>query len=130
MSQLCEICKLPAYLPFGPFPPNGCIDPGNAPCLRLALSAATARAEAAEAKVRDVETLAATRCIVTLGWSFDGKSRTVSLWGSNCPGTPFAGDTPVDALAAAAKWVRENSPPQKKPTDEGGRGGDDGGVVK
>lgn len=92
------------------------------------LAAATARAEAAEAKVRDVETLAATRCIVTLGWSFDGKSRTVSLWGSNYPGTPFAGDAPADAIAAA-QWVRENSPPQKKPTDEGGRGGDAGGVV-
>lgn len=123
MAEICEDCGSPRATTAHEQATDGyCWQ--EVPCLRRQLTAATARAEAAEAKVRDVETLD--------GWG-DGLSWTCSppdegrhaqctLEDDCSTFEHFDGETPAEARAAAAQWVRENSPPQKKPTDEGGRG--------
>lgn len=87
------------------------------------LSAATARAEAAEAKVRDVETL------VDHVKAIHGHEREVTIGSCSLViHDEGNGDllvvtgAPEFCIIKAAQWVRENSPPQKKPTDDGGRG--------
>lgn len=88
--------------------------------LRAQLSAATARAEAAEARMRAVMQL-------------PDKWRARGMYMTNIralPGPAPESVTYYECASTLEAAARRDSPPQKKPTDEGGRGGDAGGVVK